>query len=182
MKYLKQYKLYESSKISNKILNDKLIKHSQYPVTATVKKLIASGANINYQNSLQQTALMMSTTNENPNIGLYLIESGADLNLQDYNGLTALMYACINCHQLIIESIIKKGADLSIQDNKGKTFVDYLAFWIKSEWAIKYETQKLIFEKEPSLISEFKKNNIKIHYKIKGEYPHLFRGIDLNLL
>lgn len=56
-----------------------------------VKELIASGADINFQNGCGDTSLYLATKEGYFNIVKELVEAGADVNLKDEYGMTALI-------------------------------------------------------------------------------------------
>lgn len=55
--------------------------------------LISKGIDINAQNNLGKTALMMAAKRDNYKLVKYLCEKGADVDIKDTNGMTALMWA-----------------------------------------------------------------------------------------
>jgi ankyrin repeat protein len=68
-----------------------------------VKKLIAEGEDINFQDKFNKTALMFASFYNKPEIVKLLIEGGAELDIQDQWGYTALDYAKEGNHTKIIE-------------------------------------------------------------------------------
>jgi ankyrin repeat protein len=91
----------------------------------TVQLLIDAGANVNKQNKLGSTALILAAYYSNTsseNTVAILINAGADLNKQNNNGLTALMLATnkskTTSTENIVAMLIEAGANLDLQSNK----------------------------------------------------------------
>jgi len=73
---------------------------------------INRGANVNIQNSLGVTALMVLL--EDPNLVEILLKAGANPNLQTNDGMTALFVAARDSHEKSIKLLIKYGANINI--------------------------------------------------------------------
>ena len=73
-----------------------------------VKKALAKGANINYQNNGGYTALIWASYYGHTDIAKYLIDHNANLDIQDNNGNTALIWASIYRHTDICKLITTK--------------------------------------------------------------------------
>ena len=103
--------------------------------------MLAAGANINYQNKNNDTALMISIGHP-INVTKTLINAGANVNMQDKNGVTALMLGklfiilftlCIyfiplatsNGFDNAVEALIEANANIYLQNQKGYTAVAY---------------------------------------------------------
>lgn len=65
------------------------------PNMANVRALVENGIDLNWQNNVGQTALMIAAIWNNKDIVKYLIEKGADINIKDKSGKTALDHAKI---------------------------------------------------------------------------------------
>jgi len=85
-----------------------------------VKELIASGADIDHQDSLGITPLMRASEGHLA-IVKELINAGADINHQDSRGFSALMMASADRNLEIVKELLESGADIDNQDNNGIT-------------------------------------------------------------
>lgn len=87
---------------------------------ATVKLLLAAGANVNHA-TLQQTSLLLASAGGHAPVVEELLQSGADPLLVDVNGYTALHAACkkgrIHCMQLLLSANV----DIDLTDDFGNT-------------------------------------------------------------
>jgi ankyrin repeat protein/predicted alpha/beta superfamily hydrolase len=77
-----------------------------------IKKLVENGANINAQNSKDETALHVTIRSKLDEISKYLINVGVDLNLVDDNENTPLVTAIESGNKDIANMILDKGAKL----------------------------------------------------------------------
>jgi len=68
-----------------------------------VKKFIAEGGDLNFQDKFGKTALMFASFHNKPEIVKLLVEAGAKLDVQDQWGETALDYAKEGNNKEIIE-------------------------------------------------------------------------------
>lgn len=64
--------------------------------TATVRALLAKGADVQARDAHGRTALMYAAENGDPTIVQALLTNGADVNARDWQGWTALIYAAEN--------------------------------------------------------------------------------------
>ena len=121
-----------------------------------IKKLISSGADLNVQNRVGLTALIVAVVFNHIRIIKLLINAGADLNIQDYNGDTALIHAAdltstYPIHGIVvIKLLIDAGIDWNKKNNQGKDFLDYLN------------------DKDEKLIIKLYPNQYKKYLMIKG--------------
>jgi ankyrin repeat protein len=94
-----------------------------------IKKFIADGGDINFQDKNGWTALMFRSwyifSPMNFKIVKILIKAGAKLDIQDKSGDTALMIASLFNNHKIAEILIDAGADEDIKNNEGETALDY---------------------------------------------------------
>lgn len=101
-----------------------------------VKKLIAGGASLNYQDTPDGwTPLIYSIYYNNPHALKLLLELKADINRTDFSGRTPLMIAAIRDDQELITILLRLGADASAIDSKGKSALDF---------AVEYQSQQSI--------------------------------------
>ncbi|KAK3259690.1 hypothetical protein CYMTET_31326 [Cymbomonas tetramitiformis] len=85
---------------------------------ASVKELVARGANLESKGEKGQTPLMSACGGEttmgpaNTEIARLLVQSGAEVNVCCVNGRTPLMYACESGLYDLVELLIAAGADI----------------------------------------------------------------------
>lgn len=93
-----------------------------YMADSLIKLLIDMRININAQNKLGFTALMIASIyNKSPIPVQMLINYGANTNVQNANGYTALILACMFNEYHNAESLITSGTDVNIVDLDGRT-------------------------------------------------------------
>lgn len=110
---------------------------------ATIKLLLARGANVNLQDKVfGRTALMEACREGDPDTVELLLNNGANngVNLSDQRGHTALLYALGAAsknwgfsfftydpseRRRVVELLLKSGADPDVQDWSGKKAVDW---------------------------------------------------------
>lgn len=88
-----------------------------------VKELIASGADVNWQNERNgYTPLMIAACLRNhEEMAKLLISEGADIDHQNKRGTTSLILACsFNCVEMA-KLLISEGADINIRGKDGET-------------------------------------------------------------
>jgi ankyrin repeat protein len=149
------------------------------------KELIDIGANVNYKSKEGQYAIISAAHFGMLNLIKRLIKAGANINVQDINGDTALYAAAAMGYVHIVKHLIECGADMTIKTNQGKDFIDCSqAVMSLSMWLNNTETQRMLFETEPSLYQSYIRNKscLVIRSQIKKEFPHLGNAADLNLL
>ena len=111
------------------------IKNDENITPRRINELInVMGADINCQNSLKQTPLMIALKKENVKMDIIhflLTREDIDVDIQDANGETALFYIVKNKNidvkkkEKIIELLFSRNADKNIRNNKGKMVIDY---------------------------------------------------------
>lgn len=95
-----------------------------YAPAATIKALIAAGANVDAVNAEGQTPLILAAQRNNLAMIKTLLEAHASINVRDKSGKTALMYIHpdgINPTSEIVQILIAAGAALTNPDNDGET-------------------------------------------------------------
>jgi len=84
-------------------------------------QLISKNRNLNNeldaQDNLGQTALIIATKNRLKDVIEHLIEKSVNIHIQDKTGTTALMHACMHKNKDIILKLIDAGANIDIQNN-----------------------------------------------------------------
>ncbi|MHB8425430.1 MAG: ankyrin repeat domain-containing protein [Gammaproteobacteria bacterium] len=89
---------------------------------AGVRRLLATGTNINATDDSGATALMCAVTGQHPAIVKVLIDKGAAINAKDKYGWTALMYAFLNRGSGDgAQYLLAKGANADVVGNDGLT-------------------------------------------------------------
>lgn len=91
-----------------------------------VKRLIETGANLNYnENFKKQAPIYIAVQRKNMDIIKLLVDAGADLNVRNYEGWTPLIYAVSSNEDetslKIINLLLEAGADVNLSDNTGQT-------------------------------------------------------------
>jgi ankyrin repeat protein len=81
--------------------------------------LLASGAEVNAQDTEGSTALMFAALRGDETMVRALLEAGADPNLRDANGETALLLGARSAH--IVRALLAGGADPNLSDGEGQT-------------------------------------------------------------
>lgn len=97
----------------------------------SIKKIISENIDINYQNSLGETALVLAVeSNIDHNkrveiINCLLKHNSINVNIQDINGYTALNHCILKeAKESVFLTILSSSThDLNLQDNQGKTLV-----------------------------------------------------------
>ncbi|KAK1636510.1 ankyrin repeat-containing domain protein [Colletotrichum phormii] len=84
-------------------------------------RLIASGADVNVQNTAQDTALHQALNRRQIPTSLALLSSGARWKIKNANGTTVLHTAVRNSAYLVVQYLLDKGADPNARDKWGQT-------------------------------------------------------------
>ena len=92
-----------------------------------VSDLIALGANIDWQNHNEWTALHECAFSNHPEILRVLIDAGVDLNVKDEHGRTALHWCPIMNHPEIARILIDAGADVNAKEKDEWSLLHYSA-------------------------------------------------------
>jgi len=102
--------------------SEPLVKAAYENDLATVKKLLASGADVDVlDKSIDSTALAQAAVNDNREVMLVLLHAGAEVNKQNRSGETALMFLSERVSADTVRALIKAGADLEMKDDEGET-------------------------------------------------------------
>jgi len=93
-----------------------------------LKKLIAKGENVNFQDRDGTTALINAATYGNLESAKLLIEAGANVNLRNNNGETAIGNIAFSSESTdgeMLDLLISKGANINDKNNYGETSIYY---------------------------------------------------------
>lgn len=90
-----------------------------------VELLLEYNANINWQDSIGNTAIFYSVDKSAYEMVEFLIENKANPNIQNRNGITALMIAAVIGDRDILQMILDTDPDLTLRDYTGRTLLDY---------------------------------------------------------
>jgi hypothetical protein len=107
---------------------------------ATVKRLIASGANVNARDERGSTPLHYAANQYHAEVIEFLLENGAQVNAQQDGGTTALHHAVVAKGPEIARILLEHGADPNIRAGNGLTALDM------AEMMGRTETVKLLNE------------------------------------
>jgi ankyrin repeat protein len=150
MKYIKTYEVIYLSRTGD-IDNKELLDSVRDGNLDMLKKLLMVGTNINTQNPMGNTPLMLAVKLNRVKILKELIKQRANLNLVNNGGSSALISAAHHkfSHNklteediLIIKMLIEAGSDWNIKDNIGQDFLDHFTNQkIKNSIIKQYPTQ-----------------------------------------
>jgi len=79
---------------------------------------------VNYQDSLGNTAVMKAAEIGNIEIIEFLINKGADINHQNKQGITAAMKSVEKNHYFALKILLSNNVDLNQSDYTGRTIKD----------------------------------------------------------
>ncbi|WP_300753001.1 ankyrin repeat domain-containing protein [uncultured Brachyspira sp.] len=105
-----------------------------------LQKLIDNGANVNYKNYDEKTALIEAADYNNINAVKVLLKNNADVNVQNKYGMTALMWACRSGNLEMTKMLLDAGADKSIKRGNYDALY-YAREYGKNEEIIKFLTK-----------------------------------------
>jgi ankyrin repeat protein len=90
--------------------------------TEIAKQLIAHGAEVNIQDTMNRTALMFAASGPNIDTVRLLLSHEAEVNIQDgHEGWTALMFAAAEGQGAIVQALLDAGADPGLTDVDGES-------------------------------------------------------------
>ena len=98
--------------------SEKLIELVDCNQIEKLKKLLATGINLNVRSFKGYTPLVYAAYKGNTEILQLLIENWADIDYPDSQGITPLKKACRHNHHESTKLLLINGADASIKDNK----------------------------------------------------------------
>lgn len=104
-----------------------------------VKEIILRGANIDTQDDIGRTALMIAvgrgalathrSYSKSTEISEHIVESGANINVSDSSGWSALMYASEIDNIENVTLLLNNSADVNAADIRGRTPLMNAAYW-----------------------------------------------------
>ena len=86
-----------------------------------IQQMLEKGININHQNEMGFTALIIAAQYGHADIVNLLLEKNADVNLKNAGDATALIIAAKNGHADIVNALLAKGAKIDAQASDGTT-------------------------------------------------------------
>ncbi len=175
MKYKKLLILfYTFLSLSNVNLNRSLIIAISKGDFLRVKKLVESGANVNYAYHKGKSALHWAATSGNPKIVAYLIYKGAKIDSTDINGSTPLQLSALGKDLDTVKLLVQNGADVEHKDKNGWTPLHYFVFY-EFEIGVKYLlTQGVsLTNKTRKKFMEIPENSTPLDIAIKKNYPDI---------
>lgn len=128
------------------LINMELLQSAQLGTVSEVQTLLDKGADINFRNENNQTAVMIAAFEGHVDAVIELVKRGADCNARDVLGNTALMYsaseklslneklmrwlntaisASSDAYHAIAKILITAGADINAHNNDGETPLIY---------------------------------------------------------
>ncbi len=93
-------------------INSDFIKAAAKDDTATVKNLLAKGADVNTKNDDGWTALMLAAKGGYIDIVKLMLTNGAEINVKNMGGFTAFMYAVVEDHNSIVKILQDKETEV----------------------------------------------------------------------
>lgn len=108
-------------KINGSHLMTAIRKVPQHQQLAIVGALIATGVDVNYQDSRGRTPLEEAISLEQPVVAKYLVDAGADVNAPTANHSYPLIEASKKGFNYLASELILRGADINQRDSLGRT-------------------------------------------------------------
>ncbi|MGC8765004.1 MAG: ankyrin repeat domain-containing protein [Brevinematia bacterium] len=115
--------------ISNVTLDRSLIVAISKGDFLRVKKLVESGANVNYVYHKGKSALHWAAISGNLKIVAYLLYKGAKINATDINGSTPLQLSAMGRNLDVVKLLVQSGADITHKDKNGWDILHYFVFY-----------------------------------------------------
>ncbi len=89
--------------------------------TAEVKRLIAEGTPVDWQDVTGQAPLHGASWNGHTEIMMLLLENKCNINVTNRDGNTPLIYAAYNNKMDTVRALVEAGCDITIRSYKNKT-------------------------------------------------------------
>ncbi|KAK7871111.1 hypothetical protein R5R35_010472 [Gryllus longicercus] len=118
----------EEARTSPSPLGEQLCEAAAEGRLSDVRRLIVSGADVNYTNQYGSTPLLIATYNAQVDVVSLLLQRGADVNAVNHNGCSAMLLAtCWDRSGRCVELLVRAGADVNARDDNGTTPLHYAA-------------------------------------------------------
>eukprot|EP00210_Caulerpa_lentillifera_P005042 g4815.t1 len=104
-----------------------LIEAARRDAVKSAKVLLRHGAELEYEDALEETALSKAAVHGSENTLKFLIEQGANLESKDNHGLTPLAEAVWHRKINIVEILLMAGANTEAKSDSGRTPLHYSA-------------------------------------------------------
>ena len=108
-------------------INDELLDGIRFNNDIKILDLLDQGADIDYKNENEWSALMVAILYDRKEIAKKLIELGADINTTQSDGKTPLIICCELNRFDMIQTLIENGADWNIKDDEDMDFLDHIS-------------------------------------------------------
>ena len=92
-----------------------------YTLKVLLKRKGRAKTDLDSQNRIGLTALMITFWQGRDNMATLLLDHGANMNKQNEEGVTALMLACLKGHAHMVTLLLERGANMNIADANGNT-------------------------------------------------------------
>jgi ankyrin repeat protein/L-ascorbate metabolism protein UlaG (beta-lactamase superfamily) len=129
--YIAEYLIEKGCDVNKKDLNgNAALHHATFCDSIKMIDLLCTNkADVNSQNNLGQTPMILSIMRNKPEIVSALLSNNADLSMIDNNGKTALHYAAIEGNIEIFELLLKNKAEVNIKDKEEHTPAYYAVYY-----------------------------------------------------
>lgn len=94
---------------------------SLYKSPGKVKLFLQNGADVDAENLVKDTPLIVATSSNDPIVVQILISFGAHVNTANATGRTPLFYACLNNNPEIVKILLQNGADCNILTHENRS-------------------------------------------------------------
>ena len=152
-------------------LNIRLLSAAQKGDSTSVKSLLDKGADINFQNTRGDTALMLSMIKGDQKTVSTLLTNGARIHTKRNDGWTASMVAALNGHTRIMEILLDKGANVDAKGNSGQTLL------ITAAYGGHFDTVKLLLSKGANIDAKTEGGHTAISAAEKRGFPEIVKII-----
>jgi ankyrin repeat protein len=99
------------------LINAKYLAAAYHGDMASVRALLAKGADVNAKTNSGGTALMLASVNGHLDVVQALLAKGAEVNAEESHGGTALMMASEQGNREVVQALLAKGAEVDAKRN-----------------------------------------------------------------